>query len=74
MDVVIKWFGSVYDVRIFCNFKFNEMLRNGFILFLLKVIVFNIDFVLICVFGDLVYLLLFYVMKEYFGGGSILEE
>ena len=74
MDVVIKWPGSVHDARILCNSKLNEMLRNGFIPSLPKVIVPSTDPVPICVLGDPAYSLLPYVMKEYPGEGSTSEE
>ena len=64
-DVVIKWPGSVHDSRIFCNSKINEMLRNGSIPSLPRVLVPDTDPVPICVLGDPAYPLLPYLMKEF---------
>ena len=73
-DVVIKWPGSVHDSRIFCNSKINEMLRNGSIPSLPRVLVPDTDPVLICVLGDPAYPLLPYLMKEFPGEGSTSQE
>lgn len=47
------------------------MLRDGVILLLYKYLILDIELVFVCVLGDLVYFLLFYFMKEFFGGGNI---
>ena len=73
-DVGIKWPGSVHDSRIFCNSKINEMLRNGSIPSLPKVLVPDTDPVPICVLGDPAYPLLPYKMKEFPGRGSTSQE
>lgn len=71
MDVVVKWLGSVYDVCVFVNLDLNKYLKSGKILLVKSVVVDNIDVIFVFFLGDLVYLLMLYVMKEYVNGGVI---
>ena len=57
-DVVIKWPGSVHDVRISSNSGLNESLRNEYIPSCSKIIVEGEDPVLVCILGDPAYPLL----------------
>lgn len=68
MDVVVKWLGSVYDVRVFVNFSFNFVLKNEEIFLCRWYVLFDEDFILVFLLGDLVYLFMLYLMKEYFNG------
>ena len=63
----------LHDSRIFCNSKINEMLRNGSIPSLPRVLVPDTDPVLICVLGDPAYPLLPYLMKEFPKGVIVLH-
>ena len=53
--ILIKWPGRVHDSRIFCTSKINEMLRNGSIPSLTRVLVPDTDPVPFCVLGDPAY-------------------
>ena len=63
----------LHDSRIFCNSKINEMLRNGSIPSLPRVLVPDTDPVPICVLGDPAYPLLPYLMKEFPKGVIVLH-
>ncbi|XP_046858179.1 protein ANTAGONIST OF LIKE HETEROCHROMATIN PROTEIN 1-like [Xenia sp. Carnegie-2017] len=74
LDVVVKWPGSVHDSRIFCNSKVNEMLKEGSIPSLPRVLLPGTEPVGICILGDPAYPLLPYLMKEFPGGGKTAQE
>lgn len=61
----MKWFGSVYDGRVFGNFRINRFLRDEKLLMLYKEVFFGYDKIFVILIGDLVYFFLFYCMKEY---------
>ena len=70
-DVMVKWPGSVHDSRIFCNSKVNEMLKEGAIPSLQRVLLPGTEPVGICIFGDPAYPLLPYLMRNSLMGASM---
>ena len=71
IDVVIKWPGSVHDVRMFSILNLFQSLRNGAIPQCRKVINDGQPEIPICIFGDPAYPLLPYLMKEFANGVKI---
>lgn len=65
MDVECKWFGSVYDVKVFVNFFINVKLRDNKLLIIYQLLVLSGVKVFSYFIGDLVYLLFLFCMKEY---------
>lgn len=70
----MKWPGSVYDARIFPNYKLCELLKTGKYLNAQDMFLrMNTLFWCFC-WGDPAYQLMLYLMKEYANGGSIRQE
>ena len=74
LDVVVKWPGSGHDARIFSNSSVTICLRDETIPKCTRVIVENEEPVPICILGDPAYYLLPFLMKEFPGGGSTVQE
>ena len=68
-DVVVKWPGSVHDVRIFLNFSINGMLQNRIMPPCEKILAEGRDPVPVFLLGDPAYPLLPFLMKKFSGGG-----
>lgn len=65
MDVECKWFGSVYDVKVFVNFFISVKLRSNKLFCIFQILILGGVKIFNYFIGDLVYLLFFFCMKEY---------
>ena len=74
MDIVVKGPGSIHESRIFYNSKVNEMLKDGIIPSMPKVIVEDASPVPICILGDPAYPRLPFLMKEVPGRGNTVQK
>ena len=72
MDIVVKWSDSVHDARMFANSKLNHLLKHEIIPLCQRKIL--DDDVPVFIIGDPAYPLMPYLMKEYAGCGTNIQE